>query len=96
MPYKLPDHLACRTEGCKVCVVSQRYRLTTREVQVIALACAGMTEAEMSRTMGCGMETIGRHIANIYTKMGAGSRLELALWAVHHGIAGSMYEEARA
>jgi DNA-binding CsgD family transcriptional regulator len=45
--------------------------LTPRETEVLRLLAAGRTSSEISRELTLSVRTVGRHITNIYGKIGA-------------------------
>jgi DNA-binding CsgD family transcriptional regulator len=61
--------------------------LTPREVELLRLIAAGRTSGEISRELSLSIRTVGRHITNIYNKIGARSRSEATSYAIRHGIA---------
>jgi DNA-binding CsgD family transcriptional regulator/pimeloyl-ACP methyl ester carboxylesterase len=60
--------------------------LTPREMEVLRLIAAGGTSSEISRELGLSIRTVGRHITNIYDKIGARTRSEATAYALRHGI----------
>ncbi len=64
-----------------------RVALTPRETEVLRLIAAGRTSGEISRELSLSVRTVGRHITNIYTKIGARTRAEATAYAIHHRIA---------
>lgn len=64
--------------------LAQRYQLTEREMQVLALITLGNTNREIGDTLSISEETVKRHVANMFDKVGMSSRLELAMFAVEH------------
>ncbi|MGO9272024.1 MAG: response regulator transcription factor [Terriglobia bacterium] len=44
----------------------------------------GRTGRRIADDLGISGETVKRHLANIFDKLGVSSRLEVALFAVHH------------
>ena len=50
--------------------------LTTRELEVLKLIEAGCSNQEIAARLVISMPTVKRHISNIYTKLGAGSRTQ--------------------
>ncbi len=61
--------------------------LTPRETAVLRLIAAGRTSSEISRELSLSVRTVGRHITNIYTKIGARTRAEATAYAIHHHVA---------
>lgn len=56
--------------------------LRPRERQVAALVAEGLTNAEIGDRLGISPGTVGRHLANIYERLGIHSRAALASMAV--------------
>jgi DNA-binding NarL/FixJ family response regulator len=65
---------------------TNRFRLTTRELQVVAAAAAGESNREISERLSISEATVKHHLSNIFDKVGVFSRVELALFAVNHGL----------
>jgi DNA-binding NarL/FixJ family response regulator len=62
----------------------QRFGLTARELEVTAAVVAGFSNKEIARKFSLSEDTVKHHLTNIFDKVGASNRLELALFAVHH------------
>lgn len=62
--------------------------LTRREIQVALAVLDGASNREIAQKLGLGEQTVKNHLSNIFDKLGVSSRLELALYAVHHRLAG--------
>ena len=60
--------------------------LTRRELQVIGAVADGATNKDIGTSFGLSEQTIKNHLSHIYDKLGVSNRLELALYAVHHGL----------
>jgi DNA-binding NarL/FixJ family response regulator len=59
-------------------------QLTRREHEVASLAAAGLQVKEIAHRLGITHGTAKLHLHNIYTKLGIGSRVKLALtWMTH-------------
>ncbi len=58
--------------------------LTAREIEIVAHIVAGSSNARIADELHISEETVKRHLANIYPKLGVGNRLELAMYAVRH------------
>jgi len=58
--------------------------LTPRERQIIGAIVEGATNKDIGKHFGLGEQTVKNHLSHIYDKLGVSSRLELALYAVHH------------
>ena len=62
------------------------FGLTGRELEVVTLITEGSTNKHIAQTFGISEETVKRHLTNIFNKLGVGSRLELALFALNHNL----------
>jgi DNA-binding NarL/FixJ family response regulator len=60
--------------------------LTAREVDVLRLVAAGNTNRGIAAQLGLSEKTVGRHLENIFTKLGTGSRAAATAFAVEHGL----------
>jgi pimeloyl-ACP methyl ester carboxylesterase/DNA-binding CsgD family transcriptional regulator len=61
--------------------------LTPRETDVLRLIAAGRTSSEISGELSLSIRTVGRHVTNIYTKIGARTRADATAYALRHRIA---------
>jgi pimeloyl-ACP methyl ester carboxylesterase/DNA-binding CsgD family transcriptional regulator len=61
--------------------------LSPRETEVLRLIAAGRTSNEISRELSLSVRTVGRHITNIYTKIGARTRADATAYALRNRIA---------
>lgn len=61
-----PDHQGSTRRGT---------RLSAREHEVLTWLALGMRNAQIARTLGITEGTVKRHLTNIYTKLGATSRM---------------------
>jgi DNA-binding NarL/FixJ family response regulator len=59
-------------------------RLTAREVQVLRQVAAGSTNKEIANKLGVAESTVERHLANLYTKIGARGRADAIVYALRH------------
>lgn len=62
--------------------------LTDREREVLACLAAGRTNREIAGALVISEKTVARHLSNIFTKLGVGSRTAAAAWSHRHGIHG--------
>ena len=62
-------------------------RLTRREVEVLRLIAAGNTNRQIAASLFVSVPTAERHIANIYSKIGARGRADATAYAIRHGLA---------
>ena len=56
--------------------------LTPRETEVLRLIAAGRTSSEISSDLALSVRTVGRHITNIYAKIGARTRADATAYAI--------------
>lgn len=59
---------------------------TTREREVIALVCEGLTSREIGERLFIGETTVRHRLTHIYKKLGLNSRLDLIKYAYDHGL----------
>lgn len=54
--------------------------LTRREREITALVAAGLTNREIAERLVLSERTVEAHIANVFAKVGASSRSQIAVW----------------
>jgi len=64
-----------------------KHDLSSREKEVITLVASGMRNKEIAEKLFISEQTVKTHLSNIFQKLGLGDRLELALYALRHGLA---------
>lgn len=60
--------------------------LTPRELKILQLVIAGMTNKAIAAEIYISEKTVEFHLDNIYSKIGARTRLMASVWAIHNGI----------
>ena len=60
--------------------------LTARQLQVVKAVVEGRANKGIAEKLTISEETVKRHLTIIFDKTGMSSRLELAMYAVKHGI----------
>ena len=60
--------------------------LSARELEVLRLVAEGLSDAEIAERLVLSPHTVHRHVANIRTKLGLGSRAAAAAHAARHGL----------
>ena len=61
--------------------------LTAREIEVLRLLAAGGTNREIAADLVISEHTVGRHVQNVFTKLGVSSRAAATAFAVEHHLA---------
>jgi two-component system nitrate/nitrite response regulator NarL len=64
--------------------VGEEYRLTPRELDIVAKLASGCSNKEIGHKLFISERTVKHHLTNIFVKVGVSSRLELAMLAVNH------------
>lgn len=60
--------------------------LTEREVEVLRLIARGVSNREAARELTLSVKTVGRHVENIYNKIGVSTRAGAAIFSMEHGL----------
>lgn len=68
-------------EPAQVCAQGLAGGLTKREVDILRRVAAGATNKQVADQVCISEKTVGRHLANIYAKLGVSSRTAAAAWA---------------
>jgi len=59
--------------------------LSPREIQVLRLRCAGLTNREIAADLGIAESTVKNHMGSVFLVSEARTGEQLALWAQRHG-----------
>ena len=70
----------------KNCEETHRVELTQREKEVLRLVSQGKNNSEIAQELFISLNTVTRHMTNIFSKTGANNRVEAAVYAVQYGI----------
>jgi ATP/maltotriose-dependent transcriptional regulator MalT len=62
--------------------------LSPRETEVLGLLAAGISNAGIAARLVLSVNTVERHVRNVYTKLGVANRAEAAVVAARHDVAG--------
>jgi DNA-binding NarL/FixJ family response regulator len=65
-------------------VSGKKFGLTAREVEIVNAIVDGQSNRDIAQTYGITECTVKHHLTRIFDKMGVYSRLELAVFALHH------------
>jgi DNA-binding NarL/FixJ family response regulator len=68
-------------------VPPKNFGLTPRELQILGAAVSGHSNKAIAATYAISEQTVKHHITSIFDKLGVYNRLELTLFAFHHGLA---------
>ena len=60
--------------------------LSAREVEVLQLVAAGMTNRDVAEHLSLSRKTVARHLSNIFAKIGVTSRAAATAYAYQHGL----------
>jgi DNA-binding CsgD family transcriptional regulator len=60
--------------------------LTAREVEVLRLVAAGLTNRGIADRLGISEKTVARHVSNLFVKLGLSSRSAATAYAFRHGL----------
>ncbi|PSK97879.1 regulatory LuxR family protein [Haloactinopolyspora alba] len=60
--------------------------LTWREAEVLGRVALGETNRQVAAALHITEKTVGRHLSNVYVKLGVTSRTAAAAWAHDHGV----------
>ena len=61
-------------------------QLTRRELEILKLVSEGRSNRQVGQLLWVTDQTVKFHLANIYRKLGVGSRHDAARWAEEHGL----------
>ncbi len=64
----------------------RNHGLTPRELEVLQLICAGMSNREIAAKLDLSVNTVAVHRANIMNALGVHKTAELVVYAIHHGL----------
>jgi two-component system nitrate/nitrite response regulator NarL len=73
------------TVPCKN-TVERKFGLTSREVEIVRAIVDGKSNRDIAATYAISEYTVKHHLTSIFDKVGVYSRLELAVFAIHHGL----------
>ena len=82
------DSVVDATAGLRKLEVELKRRrvfgLTPREQEIVRMVVGGLTNKVIAEQLAIGENTVKSHLTHIFNKVGASSRIELALFAAHH------------
>ena len=60
--------------------------LTRREIDVLQLIAVGKSNREIGEELFISLNTVARHVSNIFSKTGSSNRADAATYANRHGL----------
>lgn len=60
--------------------------LTAREREILSEVVGGLTNREIAEKLSISEDTVKHHLSRVFDKVGVSHRLELAMFAVNHGL----------
>jgi DNA-binding NarL/FixJ family response regulator len=75
----------CQSPCMRVLSATGETLLTSREEQVVALVTDGLSNRNVASELGLSEHTVKKYLFRIFEKLGISSRVELVLYALHHG-----------
>ena len=75
----------CQSPCLRVVSATGEILLTSREEQVVALVTDGLSNRNVASELGLSEHTVKKYLFRIFEKLGISSRVELVLYALHHG-----------
>jgi DNA-binding NarL/FixJ family response regulator len=65
---------------------NRQFELTPRELEIVGAIVDGDSNRDIADRLDISLQTVKHHLTNIFDKTGASSRLELAVFAIRHGL----------
>jgi two-component system, NarL family, nitrate/nitrite response regulator NarL len=62
------------------------YGLTPRELEIVEAIAAGDSNRDIAVRLNISLQTVKHHLTSVFDKTGTSTRLELALFAIRHGL----------
>jgi DNA-binding NarL/FixJ family response regulator len=62
------------------------FGLTPRELEILAAIVSGYSNQDIAEKLKISDHTVKHHVTHLFDKLGVYNRLELALFAIHHGL----------
>jgi two-component system nitrate/nitrite response regulator NarL len=66
---------------------SKAFGLSRRELEIVRAVMNGNTNRQLAQRFSISENTVKRHLTHIFDKVGASTRVELAVFAAHHHLA---------
>lgn len=62
------------------------FGLTPREMEIVSAIVGGQSNRDIAQGLTISLQTVKHHLTSIFDKTGVSTRLELALFAIRHGL----------
>jgi len=85
-PVQVPAGPVASQSGERVTGSIGKYGLTARELEIVSAIVDGQSNRDIALTYGISEYTVKHHLTRIFDKVGVFSRLELAVFAIHHDL----------
>jgi DNA-binding NarL/FixJ family response regulator len=72
--------------GAPFDIGKNKFGLTARELEITACVATGHTNKDIAVKFSISEDTVKHHLSKVFDKVGASTRVELALFAAHHGL----------
>ena len=82
----ITDVVAALRQAASPRIREPYFGLTARELEIVAAVVAAYSNREIAEKFSIQEQTVKHHLTNIFDKLGVFSRLELAVFAIHHGL----------
>ena len=66
-------------------IENAQHDLSKRELQIVELVAAGLTNQDISQQLEISKRTVDNHVSNILSKTATGNRVALVRWALQSG-----------
>ena len=83
----IDDFFAESVEKLSIFDASSIANLSSREVEVLRLLATGKSNQQMANDLVISINTVNRHVSNIYAKLSVDNRTEAAVYAQQNGLA---------
>jgi DNA-binding CsgD family transcriptional regulator len=82
-----PAGIAAPASAARPVGIERPAGLTTREAEVLRHVAAGETDRQIAAALVISEKTVGRHLDNLYAKLGISSRAAATAFALRHNLA---------
>ena len=65
---------------------AKKFGLTRREIEIVSAVVSNYSNRQIAKKLSISEDTVKHHLTHLFDKLGVYNRLELALFAIHHGL----------